>query len=42
MVTRKCPVCKSENIILDTAAHTGKYKCQDCNYIGVLILEMNE
>jgi len=35
----KCPVCKSTNLILDTAAHTGKWKCKDCGYIGVLVLE---
>jgi hypothetical protein len=34
-----CPVCQSEDIILDAAGHTGKYKCLNCNYIGVLILE---
>jgi transposase-like protein len=37
--TRLCPICKSDAIILDAAGHTGKYKCKDCKYIGVLILE---
>ena len=39
MKLRICPICKSEAIILDAAGHTGKYRCKDCNYIGVLILE---
>jgi transposase-like protein len=35
----KCPVCRSENIVLDSAGHTGKYRCKDCDYIGVLVIE---
>jgi transposase-like protein len=39
MAKQICPVCESENIILDAGGNTGKYSCKDCNYIGVLILE---
>jgi transposase-like protein len=35
----KCPECGSENIVLDTAGHTGKYKCKDCGYVGVVVIE---
>ena len=41
MKTRKCPVCKSENLILDAGGQTGKYKCLNCNYVGVLVLEVD-
>jgi len=34
-----CPICKSDEIILDTAGHTGKYRCKKCGYLGVLVLE---
>jgi transposase-like protein len=36
---KKCPKCKSENITLHAAGHTGQYLCKDCGYTGSLILE---
>ena len=36
---KKCPQCGSINLVLDTAGHTGKYKCKDCGYIGSLVIE---
>ncbi|MFC1755324.1 hypothetical protein ACFL96_18370 [Thermoproteota archaeon] len=38
----KCPKCRSDNIYFDSAAHTGKYACKDCSYLGPLILEIDE
>ena len=37
-----CPKCKSEEIILDTGGHTGKYNCKKCGYIGPLIIEKDD
>ena len=37
-----CPVCGSANIKLDAGGYTGKYRCEDCGYVGVLILEVEE
>ena len=37
-----CPVCHSENIKLDAGGYTGKYRCEDCGYVGVLIIEMED
>ena len=37
-----CPICKSKNLVLDTAAITGKWRCLDCNYVGVLIIERED
>jgi len=43
MKNKKCPICKSTNIWLDTGGITGKYKCKDCGYIGAIVLtEDNE
>ena len=41
MKIKICPKCRSDNITLDTAGHTGKYKCKKCGYTGVLIIEKN-
>lgn len=38
---RKCPKCKSENIILALGGITGKYKCKNCNYTSPLVIEKN-
>jgi len=39
MKIKKCPECKSTNLVLDTGGITGKYRCKDCGYVGVLIVE---
>ena len=39
MKIKKCPICDSTNIILDVGGITGKYKCKDCGYTGVLVIE---
>ena len=36
---KKCPKCKSTNVVFHAAGHTGLYECKDCKYIGPLILE---
>jgi len=37
-----CPVCGSKEIELDAGGYTGKYRCKNCGYVGVLVLEMSE
>ena len=37
-----CPVCKSNEIELDTGGYTGKYYCKKCGYVGSFIIELNE
>jgi len=39
MKIKKCPRCRSRDIILDTGGQTGKYACKKCGYIGPLIIE---
>ncbi len=36
---KKCPKCNSTNIVFHAAGHTGQYQCNDCGYIGTLIIE---
>ncbi|RLE84277.1 MAG: TFIIB-type zinc ribbon-containing protein [Thermoprotei archaeon] len=38
-----CPVCLSRRVVLYLGGYAGKiYKCQDCGYVGPLILEVDE
>ncbi|MEF8873186.1 MAG: hypothetical protein V5A88_00780 [Candidatus Thermoplasmatota archaeon] len=38
--TLRCPKCGSRKIFPETAFITGyKYRCEDCGYVGSLILE---
>ncbi len=37
-----CPVCKSDEIVLDSGGYTGKYKCKNCGYVGSFIIELTE
>ena len=39
MTVRKCPVCKSAEVTLDTGGQTGKWKCKKCGYAGALVVE---
>jgi len=34
-----CPNCKSSHIGLFIGYHTGNYQCQDCGYIGPIVIE---
>lgn len=34
-----CPVCKSTKINYYAGALTGQYHCDECGYIGAIILE---
>ena len=36
---KKCPTCGSSNVAPNIGFHTGKYQCNDCGYIGPLIIE---
>ncbi|OIN86127.1 MAG: hypothetical protein COY38_00555 [Candidatus Aenigmarchaeota archaeon CG_4_10_14_0_8_um_filter_37_24] len=38
MKRKKCPACKSTNVFLDTGGITGKWRCNDCGYVGVLVI----
>ncbi len=42
MIHRVCPQCGSENIDFETGFITGKYKCNDCGYVGSIIFEFND
>ena len=39
---KKCPMCKGANLVLHAGGQTGMYKCQDCGYIGTLVIEEDE
>lgn len=36
---KRCPVCRSTNITLDTGGQTGKWKCKNCGYLGPVVVE---
>ncbi len=36
---KKCPNCGSEDISLFIGGQSGQYKCNECGYIGVMIIE---
>ncbi len=38
-MAKKCPQCKSENIDLYMGGQFGKYQCNDCGYVGPVVLE---
>jgi len=42
MIKKKCPVCKSVNITLDMGGQTGKWKCNECGYLGAFVVEEDE
>jgi len=35
-------MCKSENLKLHIGGHSGMYRCDDCEYVGVLVIEEDE
>lgn len=37
-----CPACNSREVVLDSGGYTGKYRCLNCGYVGVLVLETTE
>ena len=39
MKVKTCPHCGSSNIKLFAGGAVGAYKCEDCGYIGTLIVE---
>jgi len=36
---KKCPKCGSKNLTFDNGGLIELYKCKDCDYIGVLVIE---
>jgi predicted RNA-binding Zn-ribbon protein involved in translation (DUF1610 family) len=42
MPKKKCPMCGSANIVLDMGGQSGKYRCNKCGYVGVLVIEEDE
>ena len=39
MKIQKCPKCKQAALTQYMGALFGKYKCKQCGYIGVLVIE---
>ena len=39
---KKCPICKSINLESQIGGLTGMYRCDDCGYIGVLVIEEDD
>jgi RNA polymerase subunit RPABC4/transcription elongation factor Spt4 len=38
-----CPVCGSSELYLEAGGYTGKqYRCKSCDYLGALIVEVDE
>lgn len=37
-----CPKCKSKDITLYMGGYFGKYKCKECGYLGVLVIEEDD
>ena len=38
-----CPVCGSSEMYLETGGYVGKvYHCNDCNYMGALVVEADD
>ncbi len=37
-----CPKCGSTRIEGEFGGMTGRYKCDDCGYVGVLVLQAEE
>lgn len=37
-----CPKCGSTRIEGEFGGMTGRYKCDDCGYLGVLVLQADE
>lgn len=42
MMHRVCPQCGSENIDFEIGFISGKYKCNDCGYVGSIIFEFDD
>lgn len=42
MIHRVCPQCGSENIDFEIGFISGKYKCNDCGYVGSIIYEFDD
>lgn len=41
MKIQACPVCKSKRIKLGAGSVSGQYECEDCGYVGALIIEQD-
>jgi transcription initiation factor TFIIIB Brf1 subunit/transcription initiation factor TFIIB len=41
MKIQACPVCHSKRIKLYAGGQTGQYECEDCGYVGSLIIEQD-
>jgi len=42
MIHRVCPQCGSESIDFEIGFITGKYKCNNCGYVGSVIFELDD
>ena len=36
---KRCPKCKSNEIVPEIGFSTGHYRCKKCGYLGSLIIE---
>ncbi|WP_393971554.1 hypothetical protein OXIME_000121 [Oxyplasma meridianum] len=41
-IHKACPGCGSENLVFEVGFITGKYKCNQCGYVGPVIFEFND
>ncbi|MBW3012917.1 hypothetical protein KY340_01810 [Candidatus Woesearchaeota archaeon] len=38
-IIRRCPVCKSTDVMFYMGGQFGQYKCKNCGYVGALVIE---
>jgi predicted RNA-binding Zn-ribbon protein involved in translation (DUF1610 family) len=41
-IHKACPGCGSENLVFEVGFITGKYKCNQCGYVGPVVFEFND
>lgn len=41
-IHKACPGCGSENLVLEVGFITGKYKCNQCGYVGPVVFEFTD
>ena len=42
ILKKKCPKCKSKELVPFIGFETGSYECKKCGYIGAFIIEMDK
>jgi Zn ribbon nucleic-acid-binding protein len=41
-MVKRCPNCKSDDVEIYMGGMFGKYQCNNCGYLGALIIEEND